>query len=57
MVSSKVDPSKANPRIVALIGVCVGCVDVSAKLGTPPKIGGRFSNVYNDRDVVVPLWF
>jgi hypothetical protein len=27
---------------VALTGVCDGCVDVSTKLGTPPKIGGRF---------------
>jgi hypothetical protein len=42
LVPNKVDPSKVDPRIVALTGVCDGCVDVSAKLGTPPKIGGRF---------------
>jgi hypothetical protein len=40
---SNVEPSKANPRIVALTGVCEGGVDELARLGTPPKIGGRFS--------------
>jgi hypothetical protein len=45
VVPSEVDPSKANPKTVALTGVCVGCTDVSAKLGTPPNIGGRFSDV------------
>jgi hypothetical protein len=45
VMSRKVEPSKANPKTVALIGVCVGCTDVSSKLGTPPNIGGRFSDV------------
>ena len=45
VVPSEVDPSKANPKIVALTGVCAGCIDVSTKLGTPPNIGGRFSDV------------
>jgi hypothetical protein len=42
VVPSKVYPSNVEPRTVALTGVCDGCDDVSAKLGTPPKIGGRF---------------
>jgi len=45
VVSIEVDPRKANLKIVTLIGVCVGCTDVSSKLGTPPNIGGRFSDV------------
>jgi hypothetical protein len=40
---SNVEPSKADPKIVALIGVCEGGVDELARLGTPSKIGGRFS--------------
>ena len=45
VVPSEVDPSKANPKIVALTCVCASCTDVSAKLGTPPQIGERFSYV------------
>jgi hypothetical protein len=40
---SNVEPSKADPKTVALTGVCEGGVDEVARLGTPPKIGGRFS--------------
>ena len=39
----EVEPSKGNPKIVALTRVCEGGVDELARLGTPPKIGGRFS--------------
>ena len=40
---SNVEPSKADPKIVALIGVCEGGADELERQGTPPKIGGRFS--------------
>jgi hypothetical protein len=40
---SNVEPSKANPKIVALTGVCEGGVNELARLGTPPKIGGILS--------------
>jgi hypothetical protein len=40
---SNVEPSKADPKIVALTGVCEGGVDERARPDTPPKIGGRFS--------------
>jgi hypothetical protein len=40
---SNVEPSKVDPKIVALTGVCEGVVDEWARPGTPPKIGGRFS--------------
>jgi hypothetical protein len=40
---SNVEPSKVDPKTVALTGVCEGGVDELAILGTPPKIGGRFS--------------
>jgi hypothetical protein len=40
---SNVEPSKADPKIVALTGVCEGGVDEWARPDTPPKIGGRFS--------------
>jgi hypothetical protein len=40
---SNVEPRKYDPNIVALTGVCEGGVDELARLGTPPKIGGRFS--------------
>jgi hypothetical protein len=40
---SNVEPSKADPKTVTLIGVCEGGVDELARLETPPKIGGRFS--------------
>jgi hypothetical protein len=42
VVPSKVELSNANPRTVSLTSVSEGCVDVSAKWGIPPKIGGRF---------------
>jgi hypothetical protein len=40
---SNVEPSKADPRTVALTRVCEGGADEWARLGTLPKIGGRFS--------------
>jgi hypothetical protein len=40
---SNVEPSKDDPKTVALTGVCEGAVDELAIPGTPPKIGGRFS--------------
>jgi hypothetical protein len=40
--SSKVSPSNHEPSIVAFTSVCDGIVDVSTKLGTLPKIGGKF---------------
>jgi hypothetical protein len=40
---SNVEPSKADPKIVALTGVCEGGADELARLVTPPIIGGRFS--------------
>jgi hypothetical protein len=42
LVPRKVAPSNPEPSTVALTGVCDGTVDVSVKLGTPPKIGGKF---------------
>jgi hypothetical protein len=41
---SNVEPRKSNPKTVALKGMCEGGADELARLGTPPKIGGRFSN-------------
>ena len=38
-----VTPSKVDPKIVALTGVSEVGADEWARLGTPPKIGGRFS--------------
>jgi hypothetical protein len=35
---SKVEPSKANSKMVALVGVCE-----QVRPDTPPKIGGRLS--------------
>jgi hypothetical protein len=43
VVPSNVEPSKANPKTVALTGVCEGGADKWARPDTPPKIGGRFS--------------
>jgi hypothetical protein len=40
---SNVEPSKDYPKIVALTGVCEGGANELVRLGTPPKIGGRFS--------------
>jgi hypothetical protein len=40
---SNVETSKVDPRTVALTGVCEGGADELARLGTPPKIRGRFS--------------
>jgi hypothetical protein len=40
---SNVELSKDYPKTVALTGVCEGGADELARLGTPPKIGGRFS--------------
>ena len=42
LVPRKVSPSNPESSTVALTGVCDGTVDVSGKLGTPPKIGGKF---------------
>jgi hypothetical protein len=39
---SNVEPSKVDPKTVALTGVCEGGVDELERLGTPPRIGGRF---------------
>ena len=38
-----VEPSKADPKKVALTGVCEGSADEWARLENPHKIGGRFS--------------
>ena len=43
MDPSNVEPSKVDPRTLALTRVCEGDADELARLGTPPKIGGRFS--------------
>jgi hypothetical protein len=40
---SNVEPSKDDPKIVALTRVCEDGVDEVARLGTPPKIEGRLS--------------
>jgi len=40
---SNVEPSKVDPKTVALTGVCEGGADELARLVTPPRIGGRFS--------------
>ena len=40
---SKVEPSKEDPKIVALTGVWECGADELARLGTPPRIGGRFN--------------
>jgi hypothetical protein len=40
---SNVEPSKDDPKTVALTGVCEGGVDEWERPDTPPKIGGRFS--------------
>ena len=40
---SNVEPSKVDPKIVALIGVCEVGADEQAQPDTPPKIGGRLS--------------
>ena len=38
VVPSKVEPSKADPRMVALTGVCE-----RVRPDTPPRMGGRLS--------------
>jgi hypothetical protein len=40
---SNVEPSKDDPKIVSPTEMCEGGVDEVERLGTPPKIGGRFS--------------
>jgi hypothetical protein len=40
---SNVEPSKVDPKTVALTGVCEGGSDELERLVTPPRIGGRFS--------------
>jgi hypothetical protein len=40
---SKVEPSKDDPKIVALTGVCEGGANELARLVTSPRIGGSFS--------------
>jgi hypothetical protein len=42
LVLITVPPSNHEPNTIALTGVCDGIVDVSAKLGTLPRIGGKF---------------
>jgi hypothetical protein len=42
VLPSKVDPSNAYPRTVAVTSVSEGCDDVSTKRGIPNEIGGRF---------------
>ena len=39
---SKVEPRKDDPNIVVLTGVWDGWVGELVRLGTPPRIGGRF---------------
>jgi hypothetical protein len=46
---SNVDPRKADPKTVALTGVCEGGVDEWARPDTTPKIGGRFSKHWERR--------
>ena len=36
---SKVEPSKADPKMVALKGVCEGGTDERVRPDNPPKIG------------------
>jgi hypothetical protein len=41
-----VEPSKFDPKMVVLTGVLNGWVGELAKLGNPPRIGGRcFKNL------------
>jgi hypothetical protein len=40
---TKVEPSKVDPNMVALTGVCEGGTDERVRPDTPPKIGGRLS--------------
>ena len=40
---SNVEPSKFDPKTITLTGVCESGADELARLGTPHKIGGRFS--------------
>jgi hypothetical protein len=47
---SNVEPSKVDPKIVALTGVCDDGVDELEKLGTPPKIGGRLRKSLEQRE-------
>ena len=42
LVSIKVSPINLDPITISLTGVCDGTIDVSAKLGTPQKIRGKF---------------
>jgi hypothetical protein len=38
-----VEPRKYDPKTVALTGVWESMADELARLGTPPRMGGRFS--------------
>jgi hypothetical protein len=40
---SNVEPSRVDPMIVALTGVCEGGTDERVRPDTPPKIGVRLS--------------
>jgi hypothetical protein len=46
---SNVEPSKDDPKTVAFTGVCDSGANDLARLGTPPKIGGRFSKCMERR--------
>jgi hypothetical protein len=46
---SNVEPSKADPKIVALTRVCEGGADERARPDTPPKIGGRLRKRHEKR--------
>ena len=46
---SNVEPSKADPKMVALAGVCGGGTFERVRPDTPPKIGGRFSKRHERR--------
>jgi hypothetical protein len=41
-VPIKLPLSNPNPSTISLTSVCDGTTHVSVKLGTPPKIGGKF---------------
>ena len=49
LVPNKVEPSKVDPKTIALTGVWDDWDDVSAKLGIPSNIGGRFNKCLEQR--------
>jgi hypothetical protein len=44
-----VEPRKFDPKIVELTGVWESTIDELARLGTPPRMGGRFSKCLERR--------